>query len=282
MDSKVVTDLGVPGARRRTVSGGVLERLREEAQVRETRAAVSRVADRARRQLSQQKVLPRLGALRRYFCEFEAHLQVVAPEIRSRYAVPGLGTLDALQQEGYRVVDLPPEGPAGFRFRFDCARAGHLRAKVSAQTLAVQRERLAAHGLRFRIADQGRAGGVLVVHARVPVELCFHADLDRGVIALRVTNLEALGSVRYTLAPERIDSSLMDELARWVLREPNEFRAFSGNALSASSHARLRERLDVERLRKTSQNREAAAGRRLTHGFLRTLKLDHLWPIGAR
>jgi hypothetical protein len=230
----------------------------------------------------EQKVLPRLEALHRYFRELGAHLLILEPGIRARYDLPGLGALEALQQTGYRLVDPPRGAPEGFRFRFECAGTGHLRARVGAGVMAVQRNRLVAHGLRVQIADQNRAGGVLVVHARVPVELCFIPDLDQGTMTLCATNLEALGAVRYTLAPERIDARLMDELARCVLREPNEFRAFSGNALSASSYARLRERLDVERLRKAAQTLEAASGRSLADSFLRTLKLDQLWSAGGR
>ncbi|MCB9871640.1 MAG: hypothetical protein H6983_09155 [Ectothiorhodospiraceae bacterium] len=254
----------------------VLEQLRVTARDRERQAAVERLAERVRRDVAEQRLAPALRALEHYFRDLARCLEAAGPEIRVSYEIPEIGTLVALRQGRYRLLETISDTPGTFGLAFDCTRDICVRTRVSTPLASVHRNRLRSYGLRFQEIDRGRSGTVFMVEGHVPVELRFDADPSLGVVVLQTRNLDTLGPVRFHLPPERIDRRLADELARCVLRQPNAFRELGGGTMTDADRAQLRARIAREQRRRDLETRRGILGgtARLVDALLRRVRSD--------
>ncbi len=89
---------------------------------------------------------------------------------------------------------------------------------------------LQAYGLRFETQAFRNDRGVTLrtvvsVLPDVPASITAYADWPSGTVRLKLRNVEAIGDAEYTYDPPEIDRKLLDELAKLILAQPNEFRS---------------------------------------------------------
>jgi len=253
---------------------GILEDLRREAREVRAREAASRSAEEARREQARARLEHHLDALYRYFRELAAHLEVVERRVERSYELEGLGRVSGLVQSGYACAAERPERLEGFQFRFVCAGTAHLEQRFGNRELAARRVReLKARGLEARLDEHPSGGVILFVPGRVPAVLAFALDLERERVTLRMRNVDALGEVSFSLAPDRIDRALMDALAELVLGDASHFHALTGNTVPDADREALKTTLEREQSRRRAELRGPLArllwaiGDRLRHGF---------------
>jgi hypothetical protein len=245
---------------------GLLDELKQEAQDLQSKdgdapetGQMGQDADRARRQL-----LAKMQAVYKYFKEFNDHLNVVSPDVSGDYLLEGLGTLANLRQCDYKLATDDPKTIQKFTFHWACARKGRQEFKVENPILAEKhRENLWNQNLRFNKRDlQKGAGVVFVVDTYVPVSFEFEADPIRNVISLKLKNLGTLGTVTHTYQPDKVNAELMDELAKCVLRRPNNFDELNGEKMSDTLRQQIRERLESERVQRNTELHGGGGGER--------------------
>lgn len=210
----------------------LLDQLRQQAQ--------SRQHDDAARQRELKALSQRLdGALRRIFSychELVQQLNIVRPPVERHYNL--LGNIDISGLEWQK-------GFADYRTRPDSAGALYEVVTLSCQLarpdqLRIERDGLAAENFRKTLFDNGVVFTcdeirntrhmvekvIFSIAADVKVNLRWCADPNRGAVVLETRNLERFGSLNYVLAPEAIDSVMLDELGRLLLGHPSRFRDY--------------------------------------------------------
>ncbi len=234
---------------------GVLDELKQEADELKVREDVAQETTQADTDCVRRKLEPKMKALYKYFKEFNEHLNVVSPDVSGDYLLDGLGTLTNLRQGDYKVATEDPKSIQKFTFHWSCSRPGRQEFKVANPILAEKhRETLWNVNLRFNKRDlQNGAGAVFVVEAYVPVSFEFESDPITNAIRLRLKNLGALGIINHSYPPDKINSELMDELAKCVLRRPNCFDELSGEKMSDTLRQRIRESVEKEREQRNTE-----------------------------
>lgn len=84
----------------------------------------------------------------------------------------------------------------------------------------------------------------------VPVSLTFDVDFQRSELRLHVWNLERLGRASYPLVPEQVDASLLAEVEKAILREPNRLKELTGFQVPEEVRGQMQRRLYVDARRK--------------------------------
>ena len=103
----------------------------------------------------------------------------------------------------------------------------------------------------FKCSGAGKSKVVLEPTIAVRFEL--RADVDNGVMRLRVRNLERLGAVEYSFPPERVTEELMEELGKRMLAKPNRFKALSGDMMDVTNRDALKSEIARDQRRKKAE-----------------------------
>ncbi|MGE5522957.1 MAG: hypothetical protein ACM3SS_04515 [Rhodospirillaceae bacterium] len=176
-----------------------------------------------------------LGGMSKYFTELANSLNVVKPEVARNYVVHGTSTLQRLLQGDYFVR----ERKKSIDFRDYFEQVTLRFHAVGQQVLSIEcfadhatdrlRNYLQAYGLRFETQAFRNDRGVTLrtvfsVLPDVPATITAVADWNTGTIRLKMRNVETIGDAEYCYEPAEVDRKLLDELAKLILGQPNEFR----------------------------------------------------------
>lgn len=221
-----------------------LERLKRETATRQEQDFKNQQQLKQQRIRFQAKVKPCLEQLQAYLRELSQQLNYLQPINLVNYQIQGVGNLQNLQQQNYRIVtykelqaiqdrsysiysqDLP-EIANNFYLRCDCV--GQYKVSIKKpqeREINLQKEYLLQHGIRFT-CDEYKDDRYNLIAARfiiepfIPVEFGFIGNLENQSIDLKVINFNELGEQVYTLSPSQVNHSFLDELAKYITREPN-------------------------------------------------------------
>ncbi len=244
----------------------LLDQLRHQAdEVRRTQEREEeRRIERERRY--REDLVPRMQAMLSYFTEMFDHLNVVRPEIRQSYRIPGVGEFVGMSQGKYLITADSSTQMRTLRISFECVGDTPLVTVLQGRRQIEEHIRsLLENNLRFeqkvipgnfRRDEQFESKVLPVVH----VSLMFEVDMEQSVIHFTCSNHEQIGSWRRVLQATDIDEAFCDELGRYILRQQPTFRA---TTLSDAQRQQLAERVAQERdLRK--RELQAAMARAMT------------------
>ncbi|MFT5446887.1 MAG: hypothetical protein ACI9DC_002062 [Gammaproteobacteria bacterium] len=257
---------------------GVLDELKQEAVSIEAKKAREKTSRAAAHSRARERVVPCMRTAYTYFSELKQHLQVVKRQVEASYDIRDVGRVDGLQQGQYGVSTENPEQLDKFSFRCVCAKSGILQVNHSdVASVASYRDYLRSNGLQAKVRDAskgGKGGAIFMVQPAVPVVVELSADYERAVVVLRVRNLSNIGVGRHTLTPEQVDEKFLDEIAKAILRQPNQFDIITGEAISDTTKHRLKERIRAavrqNELADEMAQREADKERTITKRLSRT------------
>ena len=239
------------GARIRLM--GVLDRLDKEARdARQLREATARAQSR-HEGAAMPQLESALDRAQRYLQSLAAHLTELNGSVLTRYEIEGLGVLEHLRQESYRVARTADQS-GSVALQFNCigrkpievSIEGHASAKSLAKKLRDAR-------LSCRLRPVSERVMQLRVEANIPVRINFVPDIARASVWIELRNLTALGDQRYCLAPDRVDEALLDALASLVLREPSAFARMTSSVVGDDQREDLRRKLLREQRRRDAE-----------------------------
>ncbi|OQY55517.1 MAG: hypothetical protein DRR08_08025 [Candidatus Parabeggiatoa sp. nov. 2] len=228
-----------------------LEQLKNEAQVRQAQdraTELERQQQQAQREeLFRTQVKPTLERLRHYLRELAEQLNYLKPDTRITYEIKGYGDIDDFQPQNYRVILLDElnairEGKltrhlaqesgftdtrSNFVLRFRCQTPYKIRfQKRKKREMALQKDYLLKHNIRFSCEEETDANfqltrAIFVIEPVIYVDFEFVANFKASAIDLTVKNFAKFGKKIYTLAPDEINDPFLDELAKYITRQPN-------------------------------------------------------------
>jgi hypothetical protein len=240
---------------------GILDDLKKEAEALEAEKARDSTTRRAVLEEARAEIEPLMQTLYNYFSELKQHLTTVNKEISASYEIRGVGLVEDLKQGQYGVSTERIEQIEKFTFRCVCASTGVYQVNQrDAAAVTSYRDYLRDNGLKAKVRDTGKGSALFMVEPVVPVVVEFKADYERKAIRLRLRNLKDIGVTRHLLSLDKVNETMMDELAKAVLRTPNKFDEVIGNALSESYKTRIKEQVKEQMRQKMMEDESARRG----------------------
>jgi hypothetical protein len=224
----------------------LLDQLKKEAAAIKARQEKPEIEAPEKNAQILQVVRPGMQALYDYLNQLVEQLNTHNPEVSVSYEVEGYGTLSKLEQVDYKLIADNVDDLEKFTLSF--VRKGEGLHKFQRKTkdgVKRQKEYLWSHGLRFESKLSIDGVGTFSLRPNVPVTFEFSVDLKKPAVRLQITNHDILGRTIYRYEPEMIDDAFMDELAKYVLRRPNQFNELSGNTVSDETRQRLRRQVEA-------------------------------------
>lgn len=221
-----------------------LERLKRETAARQEQEFQTQQQLEQQRIHFQAEVKPRFEQLQAYLRELSQQLNYLQPTNLVNYKIQGVGNLQNLQQQNYRIVTYkelqaikernysiysqdPPEVNNNFYLRYECVGPYKISIKKHKEReVNLQQEYLLQHSIRFT-CDESKDDRYNLTAARfiiepiIPVEFGFLGNLETQSIDMKVINFNELGEKIYSLSPQEINHSFLDELAKYITRQPN-------------------------------------------------------------
>lgn len=210
--------------------GNLLDQLRHRAAARQReqhsataeRNAVNETIDQALRQLFL------------YLHDFVQQLNILKPDIPRPYAlVNDLAIGPLAWQEGFADYRTQSHAAGSMVEQVSCTfrLSGPRTLEIMRDGPAVERFRsqLFDFGLQFtckefRNARRHIERAEFLIRSEISVSVRWRADFDHGRIVLETRNLERLGSLSHSLAPQAVDQALLDAFGRLTLGLPSSFR----------------------------------------------------------
>ncbi len=233
-----------------------LEQLKKEAQARQKQehaeALENKQQQAQREQRFRRQVKPALERLRSYLCEMIEQLNYLKPNTKASYQLTGYDKwIEDFKQQKYRVILLDEleaikntfniyphmtakrndiDTRSNFVLRCQCQAPYKLRLKMyKKREAALQQAYFLKHNIRFTYEEEMDANihfaaALFIVELVIFVEFEFVGCFETSTIDLTVTNFNELGKRFYTLQPKEINHQWLDELAKYILREPNHLQ----------------------------------------------------------
>lgn len=242
---------------------GLLDELKKQAETLRREAEAKERAARERAQAIRAQAAPALARIHGFLKELVEQLAVLRPQILVDYTVPGLGTLPGLRQEGYELaVGGDPMDSVVLRYVLDSGRRYEQELRgvgsLEAWLETAKRQGLQVHSARITDPSASGVRAKVAVDGMVPVVLRFRLDVEAGGIVLVVRNHEELVDRRHLIRPGEVDELFLDELGKYVLRQPNRFLV---QEMPAELRQRLRRRLEEDRRRREPDTQTLLAQR---------------------
>ncbi|MGE3773077.1 MAG: FHA domain-containing protein [Gammaproteobacteria bacterium] len=237
---------------------GVLDDLKQQAEALKAAEATRAREEEARAKSEEARAnallaiaLPAVFRLHLHLRELAEQLRVLDPETRVTLEVPGIGPVPGFRQERMEVFaeGHPPDRVVA-RFRLRYERRGHFEVR-GAGSIDHWLENARGRGLAVRLVrildPIGALERALVTFEdAVPASIGFAIERDSGAIAITLRNFEELGERRHLVQAGRINSRFLDELSKYILRQPNRFLV---QELPDELREHLRRRLEIDRRR---------------------------------
>ncbi len=194
------------------------------------------------------QIKPALKQLRDYLHELIEQLNYLKPDTQVSYFIEGYGEIDDFQQQNYRLVSLDNlnmqksqgtnDTSGDFLLRCSCKTPYkyRLRKHTKSETY-LQREYFTKQNMHFVCTEENDAKGeftraVFVFEPELRVEFKFTANFKTCTIDLAIKNFNGLGDNDfYILQAEKIDGPFMDEMAKYITRQPHKLVLEENKAL---------------------------------------------------
>jgi hypothetical protein len=256
---------------------GVLDDLKQQAAaLQEAEAERARLAQ-ARANAVLAIALPAVFRIHLHLRDLAEQLRVLEPDTRVTLDIPGLGPVPGFRQERMEVLaeGHPPDRVVA-RFLLRYERRGQFEVKgVGAIDSWLDTAR--ARGLNVkltRLLDPlgSVERGLVTIEDTVPASLSITIERDTGALSLVIRNFEELTERRHLVRPEDVNTRWLDELSKFILRQPNSFLVES---LPEDMREQLRRRLEIDKRRQQSEEDDGRLVRapRLKNLFRRRLRL---------
>ncbi|MEZ5460899.1 hypothetical protein [Dokdonella sp.] len=209
---------------------GLLDELESEAQRRKS-TEEDAAALKAARETAYRTVLePAMAALFAYLGELVAKLKVLQPKIAIRHALAGYGDLVGYVEHEYELSESRQPSSKEITLTFfapiassECPSVQVEGAnRVRALSALFQRYRLGAPLAPTKDASGEIVGATFKAKGRIPLTAVFAADAASGQLRMSFSNFDDLATAVKTVAPDRVNEDLYDQIGRYLMRDPTE------------------------------------------------------------
>ncbi len=171
-------------------------------------------------QVQKELIAPTMSRVHHYLRGLVRILNSEQPVITSGFRIPGLGTIEEMQQGNYTLIfnTTPDAETISLRYQLLRGQPAEFVAEDDERIGALV-EQMRQHGLVPELLESGRVR----VESTIPVQIEFSSERQRGNLVLNIRNHESMGVNAYQLRPELVTDALLEELERYVRRQDNDF-----------------------------------------------------------
>lgn len=223
-----------------------LDQLKQEAEQRKAQEQADQQLRKQQEERFSAEVKPALECLRSYLHELTQQLNYLKPDAPVVYEIQDYGKLELLQQQDYRVLtheqndaqyksyDNPSRNRKEFsadryNFFWRCQCVGRYKIRIEkrkVREMNLQKEYLLKYRFKYTCTEETNQHhqfikAIFIVEPLIPVEFNFTGDLVTCAIDLTVNNFPELGEKVYTLSPPEVNDAFLDNLAKYLTRQPN-------------------------------------------------------------
>ncbi|THB63441.1 MAG: hypothetical protein D6B27_12205 [Gammaproteobacteria bacterium] len=227
----------------------LLDELKQEANKRKLSEEARAKEIEQREQYYRNDILPKLIRVFNYLDELVKAIIYLQREITVSYQITGVGELQGLLQDNYKVSVDSTQAMKRVALSFVCDKDEDLEFEVKGEKLIEQQVSfLLSHKLEFdqkkkRNLRSNVTESVFKLKKRVPVSIAMEADIDNSQIILKIHNFSSLGLIQRTLEVDEITDEYLDRLGRYIMRQD---QSFITNELSEEALKSIRDKLRRE------------------------------------
>jgi hypothetical protein len=177
---------------------------------------------------------------------------LLTDSVRASFVFPGIGKVDHLEQKNYNILIDSQRDPKAITFRFECIAKEEKRYSVSPKSAAdeacqfLTEQKNVYSDWALRDANRQISGLIIQCKLRVPVELAFEADIEKGSIRVISHNYDGVTEKNFVTKHEDITAEWLDKLGYFILRQDDSFGTLS---LSDDERSRIRLLLEEQQRR---------------------------------
>jgi hypothetical protein len=230
---------------------GVLEDLKAEAEAREARdSALASLAAETREE-AIRVLQPAMSRIYNYLKDLLTQMERLERQVMFDYTLKGVGKLKGLRHKDYILARCFEDRDVveGFNLRFQIHNGRRYKVRIADRAVALElikefRER----EVKFKVHEQTSATAPTLLEflADFIAVLEFRPGYMRKAVDLTVKNYSTLGTEGCSFAAKTVDDNFLDNLARFVMREPNELFSLKLENLSDDLRDKLRAKLEEE------------------------------------
>ena len=230
---------------------GVLDELKHQAAVLRQADEEQARSREARTTAALAAALPAVFRIHLHLRDLAEQLRILQPDIRIALDIPGLGAVPGFRQDAMEVdADGNPPDRVSARFALRYERRGQFELKgvgsVNAWLDNARRKGLLVKLVRMLEPPGGAERALVALAESVAAAIDFSIDRESGSIVLLIRNFEQLGERRQVVRPEDVTSRWLDELTRFIMRQPHRFLV---QELPPDLRENLRRRLELDKRR---------------------------------
>ncbi|MBF0471135.1 MAG: hypothetical protein HQL48_07135 [Gammaproteobacteria bacterium] len=230
---------------------GLLDELKSEASELEQKREAERARLAAIETRYQSEIRPALLKIYHYLNDLIQQIEKASITSTTNYPVPGIGTLEGLNQSGYKINVDSTEKIKELRLQFFCRLPEKREFAITPITAANEAraffEKMGVQYVDWALRDEKRSetivGATLQATVVIPIIFQFNADMESGQIRLSTLNFERGGVQRYNYSCDRVNEQWLDELGYYLLRKRATLHT---TEISESTREALREKVRLE------------------------------------
>jgi hypothetical protein len=219
----------------------------KEKELEDDDTTITTVSDKLRKE-NAVILDKKLDFIHKYLTELVENLNIIKPENEITYNLidkrQAHFDIKRVKKTNFSVHKGKSENGNRVFLKYDLYSDKGLSIKVvNDPKLPVIRKHLSEKHLKYFETDVGSDLVEITLANPVSSRLIYAADLDHCMIVLNRDNVEGPWSKLVKYLPEDITEQLMDETAKYLLGEENEFKKLSGKSVSDKTIMQLREHL---------------------------------------
>ncbi len=266
---------------------GLLDDLKSEAEKLQDQQTSEEVHRERLEAIYREEINPKMLMISNYFSEFADQLNILKPDTKVSYTIPGYKEIKGLIQKEYGISADSLERIKKLRFRFNAELPNEIEFSVTPKSKSAEtRNFLEQQNITFsewpvRDAQQQVIGLTFQLKLKVDILFMFDANVENSSIQLSIVNFETFGVTQKIYRPESINEQWLEEVGAYILRKTetmhsleisDEMKQKLRDQLRRAEGDRVREVEEMDALRAKQEQEEAQKENRFIKMFKRTIK----------
>lgn len=233
-----------------------LEELKKQAsEVTQRKQVAVAAPDEVTDEEKWRKLAPVMKFLKDHFIELAETLNVLNKEILVDFEINDAISVPKLKGQNYKITHPGEDKEKQFIFEFENGGEFPTYCVLPAGPAASAFKKVLTDGLIqcSTTPVDGNKAVKFEIKPLIRTKYLFSVDLDKDGINLTITNYNNIWSQVNSFKKNQINTDLMDELTRHVMREPNKYNEMVGNVISEDMRTQIREKLNAEKTAQQAQ-----------------------------
>ncbi len=266
---------------------GLLDDLKSEAEKLQDQQSSEEINRERLEAVYREEINPKMLMISNYFSEFADQLNILKPDTKVSYTIPGYKEIKGLIQKEYSISADSLERIKKLRLRFNAELPNEIEFSVTPKSKSTEtRKFFEQQNITFsewpvRDAQQQVIGLTFQLKLKVEILFMFDVNIESSSIQLSVVNFETFGVTQKSYRPESINEKWLEDVGAYILRKTetmhsleisDEMKQKLREQLKRAENDRIREAEEMDALRAKQEREESQKENRFFKIFKRSTK----------